>query len=137
MIQYLKDFDECSVYGICDQICTNTPGSYDCSCVSGYIKKDKRCFAINGNWIYYMNFVQVLIIINTLVPKSENASLVYLTPDSLQRFVKKGENSSFEDKVRIINILFTKNLFYFCERLKKRFLKRLLSKLIEWIELSK
>ena len=31
------DIDECSVYnGGCDHICTNTIGSYICSCDNGY-----------------------------------------------------------------------------------------------------
>lgn len=46
-----SDFNECSIEGICDQICTNTPGSYTCSCVSGYKAVKNRCFAINGKRI--------------------------------------------------------------------------------------
>jgi len=32
-----SDFDECTVYGTCSQTCTNTDGSYTCSCVEGYL----------------------------------------------------------------------------------------------------
>ena len=31
-----EDVDECATYDRCSQICTNTPGSYECSCRSGY-----------------------------------------------------------------------------------------------------
>ena len=31
-----KDVDECSVAGVCSQECHNSPGSFSCSCLSGY-----------------------------------------------------------------------------------------------------
>ena len=35
---YSTDIDECSTYsGTCDHTCTNTIGTYICSCDSGYI----------------------------------------------------------------------------------------------------
>ena len=40
------DIDECAISnGGCEQLCTNLPGTYECSCISGYHKsKDsKRC----------------------------------------------------------------------------------------------
>ncbi len=30
------DIDECSTTNNCQQLCTNTPGSYTCSCRTGY-----------------------------------------------------------------------------------------------------
>ncbi|CAB1446182.1 unnamed protein product [Pleuronectes platessa] len=33
----VEDHDECAVYGACSQTCTNTYGSYRCSCTEGYI----------------------------------------------------------------------------------------------------
>lgn len=44
------DFDECSVYGTCSQSCTNTEGSYTCSCVEGYLPQpdNRSCKAKNG-----------------------------------------------------------------------------------------
>lgn len=46
----LIDFDECNVYGTCSQTCTNTHGSYTCSCVEGYLLQPdhKSCKAKNG-----------------------------------------------------------------------------------------
>lgn len=45
-----SDFDECSVYGTCSQSCTNTLGSYSCSCVEGYLPQpdNRSCKAKNG-----------------------------------------------------------------------------------------
>uniref|UniRef100_A0A8C9TUU4 Low density lipoprotein receptor-related protein 1Ba n=1 Tax=Scleropages formosus TaxID=113540 RepID=A0A8C9TUU4_SCLFO len=37
-----KDYDECTVYGICSQTCMNTYGSYRCSCTDGYILQSDR-----------------------------------------------------------------------------------------------
>ncbi|XP_048876028.1 low-density lipoprotein receptor-related protein 1B-like isoform X1 [Brienomyrus brachyistius] len=37
-----KDYDECSVYGMCSQTCMNTYGSYRCSCTDGYILQADR-----------------------------------------------------------------------------------------------
>jgi len=31
-----SDFNECSVFGMCEQKCENAIGSYKCSCVDGY-----------------------------------------------------------------------------------------------------
>lgn len=42
------DANECELDDTCSQICTNTDGSYMCSCVSGYIKNGSDCLAING-----------------------------------------------------------------------------------------
>lgn len=44
------DRDECSEWGFCDQLCTNTAESYSCSCASGFKLKDKnRCVADNSS----------------------------------------------------------------------------------------
>ena len=43
-----KDADECTVEGSCDQLCSNTNGSYSCDCINGYRKEGQRCYAING-----------------------------------------------------------------------------------------
>lgn len=44
------DFNECNVYGTCSQTCTNTEGSYTCSCVEGYLLQpdNRSCKAKNG-----------------------------------------------------------------------------------------
>ena len=49
---YLKDIDECAVNnGGCDQNCTNTEGSFYCSCQMGYnLNEDGRtCDGENGS----------------------------------------------------------------------------------------
>lgn len=41
-----SDLDECNVWGHCDQLCTNTDGSYSCACANGYTLMDRsRCVA--------------------------------------------------------------------------------------------
>ncbi|KAJ8924543.1 hypothetical protein NQ315_000691, partial [Exocentrus adspersus] len=44
------DRNECAEWGFCDQLCTNTAGSYTCACAPGYVLKDKnRCMAENSS----------------------------------------------------------------------------------------
>ena len=39
-----KDIDECATgNGGCDQTCTNTPGSYQCSCNLGFTQSGHSC----------------------------------------------------------------------------------------------
>nr|CAD7197742.1 unnamed protein product [Timema douglasi] len=43
------DHDECAEWGFCDQLCTNTDGSYKCSCAPGYGLIDRtHCAATNS-----------------------------------------------------------------------------------------
>ena len=38
MLTIITDINECTSYnGGCNQTCSNTPGSYSCSCNSGYV----------------------------------------------------------------------------------------------------
>lgn len=52
LVLSLADFDECSVYGTCSQLCTNTDGSFICGCVEGYLLQpdNRSCKAKNGGW---------------------------------------------------------------------------------------
>ncbi len=46
------EVDECRVYGSCAQYCTNTPGSFTCSCASSYtLKADGRTCKANGQFV--------------------------------------------------------------------------------------
>ena len=40
----LVDIDECSLYHPCLHNCTNTPGSFYCSCYSGYDQVGYNCY---------------------------------------------------------------------------------------------
>jgi hypothetical protein len=35
-----KDIDECNRFNPCDQVCTNTEGSFMCSCMDGFQLQD-------------------------------------------------------------------------------------------------
>lgn len=37
-----KDFDDCSMWGVCDQLCEDRTGSHRCSCRDGYILEQHR-----------------------------------------------------------------------------------------------
>ena len=43
------DLDECKEWGHCDQLCSNSDGSYTCQCAAGYTLMDRsRCSASNA-----------------------------------------------------------------------------------------
>ncbi|CAG9813302.1 unnamed protein product [Phaedon cochleariae] len=48
--KHCHDINECEQFGICDQKCRNTPGSYECYCDHKYfLKEDRRtCKAMGG-----------------------------------------------------------------------------------------
>lgn len=48
LIFLFADFDECQIDGTCEQTCHNLPGSYNCSCVTGYTQRNSSCIALNG-----------------------------------------------------------------------------------------
>ena len=52
IVYYISDVNECSAnYGNCSQLCTNTNGSYVCSCNLGYqLSADSR--TCNGNQLF-------------------------------------------------------------------------------------
>jgi len=88
------DYDECSEPGTCDQVCRNTPGSYECSCVSGYAKtKGSRCRAINGKG--HRNLpdpdAQPANPSQFIVPPTEPATLTFLSQDGIRRIGTSGE----------------------------------------------
>lgn len=44
------DRDECTEWGFCDQLCTNSDGGYTCDCSEGYMLIDnKQCSAANSS----------------------------------------------------------------------------------------
>ena len=54
----LLDKDECAVNFTCcsNTICTNTAGSYECACVTGFQKENGYCTGIT------LDFIQALFI---------------------------------------------------------------------------
>nr|UBB95780.1 vitellogenin receptor [Dipetalogaster maximus] len=44
-----KDIDECQMFGKCDQLCTNSEGHYNCSCVDNYKYENNACRAQGGD----------------------------------------------------------------------------------------
>lgn len=60
-LRMFSDIDECSEEGFCSHRCTNSPGSYTCTCQSGYDLVNRTCYA-RGKWFYM---------------KTENGELLY------------------------------------------------------------
>ncbi|CAH0551681.1 unnamed protein product [Brassicogethes aeneus] len=78
------DANECELDGSCAQICTNTLGSFTCSCVSGYELNGTNCIAVNA-------------------PKSEPASLIFSTPSEIKRITLDGKSWPGNSTIRLIN----------------------------------
>ena len=52
------DINECDINnGGCQHICTNTNGSYNCSCRSGYYQVNEFCY---GNWVNIMTYQLII-----------------------------------------------------------------------------
>ena len=54
---YCLDINECQQGGVCSQICTNSEGSYKCSCKPGYVLESNSFCRAKGEqpWLYYAN----------------------------------------------------------------------------------
>lgn len=51
-----KDFDDCSMWGVCDQLCEDRTGSHRCSCRDGYILEQHRyCRADISGTCYFLS----------------------------------------------------------------------------------
>lgn len=72
------DRDECTLWGYCDQLCTNTPGSYSCSCAPGYsLKNNNRCVADDyGSMQLYFAHDKSIFVLN---PSGSNVKVVVNT----------------------------------------------------------
>lgn len=57
MCVWLSDVDECEKKP-CDNICTNTVGSYKCECNEGFVMKDgqEKCKGTYHYQLYVMSF---------------------------------------------------------------------------------
>ncbi|XP_030747153.1 prolow-density lipoprotein receptor-related protein 1 [Sitophilus oryzae] len=78
------DADECEYDDTCSQICTNNVGSYQCSCVSGYIQNGTDCIAIN-------------------VPATEPPSLIFSTQSELKRVTLEGKAWPGNSTLQVLN----------------------------------
>lgn len=51
-----KDFDDCSMWGVCDQLCEDRTGSHHCSCREGYVLEQHRyCRADLSGKSYFLS----------------------------------------------------------------------------------
>ncbi|KYB26208.1 vitellogenin receptor isoform X1 [Tribolium castaneum] len=55
--KHCQDINECEIYGICDQKCKNTPGSFECYCEDNYnLQEDKKsCKAHFGEALMFFS----------------------------------------------------------------------------------
>ncbi|KAK1386875.1 putative Wall-associated kinase 2 [Heracleum sosnowskyi] len=65
-----KDINECEQIDSCDQVCTNTYGSFICSCRNGYsadVSNPKRCISKTSKWFKYISGIACFFVILGLV----------------------------------------------------------------------
>ena len=68
IICFVSDIDECAIYGMCDQRCSNHPGSYTCHCEPGYkLDADNHTCRATGKIC-----ILTLILTSTLIVLSFN-----------------------------------------------------------------
>lgn len=67
------DADECELDGTCSQLCINTVGSFECSCVSGYHLNGTDCIAINGK-----SSAHIFIVLPPVVPSNFFINMYYI-----------------------------------------------------------
>ena len=66
---YISDINECAPYGgvgQCAHLCTNTPGSFQCSCSAGYTLSGYACIGekcIHGHHAFFMLILYFFILI--------------------------------------------------------------------------
>ena len=51
-INLFTDINECNGKNKCDQVCVNTPGSYQCSCNEGYSLMDDGESCEGGHYLF-------------------------------------------------------------------------------------
>lgn len=44
---YCPDYNDCQIWGICDQLCEDRPGTHRCSCADGYFLEHGRVCKAN------------------------------------------------------------------------------------------
>uniref|UniRef100_A0A0K2T8A8 EGF-like domain-containing protein n=1 Tax=Lepeophtheirus salmonis TaxID=72036 RepID=A0A0K2T8A8_LEPSM len=91
------DHDECRNEGTCDQVCTNTIGSFKCSCTEGYVlnKDDRSCTAIN-------------------VPPEDVTTLLVADSSSLHSFFLNGTALRSLDATDVVTLDFNHRNQSFC-----------------------
>lgn len=58
------DLDECKEWGYCDQFCTNTAGSFKCSCAPGYsLLLPRHCKANNSKCVIFYPHMNIMVMI--------------------------------------------------------------------------
>ncbi|XP_052902166.1 low-density lipoprotein receptor-related protein 1 [Anopheles moucheti] len=77
-----EDFDECQIEGLCDQLCKNQPGSYQCSCTTGYVRQGNTCTAVN-------------------LPKDEPASLLFTTFNKVRKVAISNRTAVLEGSLSL------------------------------------
>ena len=69
-LSYFIDINECDIIGKCSQKCTNTEGSYKCSCTSDYVlsPNGRSCNPTPGIW--HSKFIIIRLFYHELHPTS-------------------------------------------------------------------
>ena len=87
-----EDVDECQVDDPCSQLCTNTKGSYECSCVAGYeLQQDHRtCKVVEGRPFWLVSSAHH---VDTVFNARELNQLIY-SPNTIKDIAFNNKNST-------------------------------------------
>ena len=68
-LKFASDQNECEEWGFCDQLCKNSIGGHECTCASGYIRKNGTTCMANPSMkkmmLYFNNYNKVMMIDST------------------------------------------------------------------------
>lgn len=95
------DANECEIDYSCQQICSNTVGSFKCSCVPGYIENSTDCKAVNGKFFFLITFFSFFSTVT--VPPSEPISIIYSTKLKIMRIKENGTLWNNDTTTALIN----------------------------------
>ena len=88
------DQNECEEWGYCDQLCSNTFGSYKCSCNEGYVRRDDTCVAdpSSKKMVLYMAYHNKILAMDQT--GKIHRQVKPLAPETLYIFAQRKASSS-------------------------------------------